>query len=62
VSRTSALEGVRPDPSKVRENRGSAQTRFAMAARWIPWRMISVSLVARRLAASLMIARSSGSA
>ncbi|AGS66900.1 gas vesicle synthesis-like protein [Streptomyces collinus Tu 365] len=24
-------------PSKARETRGSSQTRFAMAARWMPW-------------------------
>jgi hypothetical protein len=35
---------------------------LAMAARWIPWRMISASLMPRRSAASLMIARPSGSA
>ena len=46
----------------ARENSGSSQTRFAIAARWIPCRMISASLMPRRLAASLMIARSSGSA
>jgi hypothetical protein len=33
ASRTSRLVGVRPAPSKVREKRGSSQTRFAMAAR-----------------------------
>lgn len=48
--RTSRLAGVRPALSNVREKTGSSRTWLAMAPRWMPWRIVSASLMPGLLA------------